>query len=537
MAGSISVLGLPTSTKTPGAYLAVILGGPGTSAGAAVNRVLLVGQYIPSNLTGASPAFTVTAGTATANQPVQLASSDDAKTKFGAGSELHLMAKAAFAGDPAAQLWALPLGAGTGQATGVITMTGSPTAALTARIYVCGRTCDVAIASADTVTTIATAIATAINQQTDWPVTAQFAVGVVTLSAKEVCLRGNRITFRAQLISGTSTVDAKAGALAATLSGSTLTLSGGAAVGTTYHLTSGATAESLTTALTNITAMRFHRIALAQDDATSLAAVATAVDAQAAISGGQLRQQWVACSVDTLANATTLATARNAARGQVAWHYATDVLPGEAAAQLATERLAGDAAAGGVLVGEATDPDANLCGLQLATVPAQAFISDQPTPTQIESALNNGLTPLAPKGLTGLVTVVRSITTRSLDAQSNPNYGVLDTPNVTVTDYVADRMQSEVASKMTGAKLADDDASGAGPKIPGVVTPTSMRSFLLGILKDEEAQGHITAVDAKASLLAVVRNPAVAGRLDAEIPIVPLPIFVVFGGNARQIAA
>jgi phage tail sheath gpL-like len=532
----ISVLGFASSTKTPGIYISTVLGGPGTSAGAAPNRVLVIDQMLTANVTGASPAFTVPAGTATVNQPVQVFSPADGRTKAGAGSPAALACAAAFEQDPSATVWLLPLGAGTGTATGAITMTGTPTAAYTIRVWVCGRFVDVAVASGDSVTAIATAIATAINQQTDWPCTAQFASGVVTLTAKVVGLVGSRITFRAQQIYGAATVDAKAGALAATTVGSTLTLSGGTVQGNTYRLTGGTTAPALATALANVASTRFHRIALGQDDATSLAAVQAQVTTMAGV-GQMLWQQWIAASSDSYATAVALATARNDALGQIAWHFAADRLPGEIAAQLAAGRLAGDGVVGGAIIGESTDPATNLDGLQLATVPAQTAIADQPLPTQIEAALNNGLTPLVPKGTTGLVTVARSITTRFLDATSNPNYAVIDTEYVTVTHAEGDSLRALLASQLAGAKLGDDAADGSLPQIAGVTTASLVRGMILTQLKTDEQRGRLTQVDAKASLLVVAKDAGTPGRLLAEVPIVPIPNLHQVGVNLRQLNA
>lgn len=532
---AITVQGFPASQKTPGYYFAVILGGPGTSPGTAPNKQLHVGNMIGSALTGASPSFTVAAGTATLNVVYQVFSASQSALLFGAGSELHLMALAAFAEDPAASVWQVAVAQGTGQATGVITATGSVTAAVTARIVVCGRTVDVSINVGDSLTTIATNLATAINQQTNWPVTAQNSAGVVTLSAKHVGLRGSNITFRVFLIAGASSVKATAGALAAALNGLTLTLSGGTAVGGVYKLAGGSTEESLTTALAVVASTRFHRYVLAQQGSTALAAVVAQLNA-GALPTSQLLQQAVAASVDTYANAIALTGAQNAPLLQLAWHYNADVSPGEIAAQVAAGRLAGDAAAGGAIVGEASDCAANLDGLRLTAVPAQDSIGDQPLPTQVEAALNNGLTPLVPTA-NGFTAVPRSITTMFKDGAGNPNYAVIDTEFVTVCFYEADLFRASAATQFAGGKLAPDTADGSPVVQPKVFTPRDVRSFFYRILKDEERAAHITSVDAKAPQLAVALDPAAAGRALADVPIVPIANFHQLAVNVRQLAA
>jgi phage tail sheath gpL-like len=541
MPATINVPGFPASQKTPGIYLAVILGGPGTSAGAAPKKIILLGNMIGSNLTGASPSFTVTAGTAAANVPVQLASSDDAKTKFGAGSELHLMSKRVFAIYPQANLWAVPTSAGTGQATGVITWTGTPTAAYTARVVINGQSCDTAVAASDSVTTIATNVATTINQQTDWPVTAQFSAGVLTISAKQVGLRGNQITFRLFLIQGTTSLKATAGALAQTMSGSTATLSGGTVVGNVYVLSGGSTEEAnLTTSLANIAATKYDRYACAQTGSTLLGAVSTQLTSMAGVTT-QLRQQAIAANVlasgtgGTGANAVALAL--NAPRFQLCWHYASDVGSGEIAAAVAAARVIGDSAASGSLVGEATDPAANLDGLGIAGIPAQDAIADQPTPTTIESELNVGVTPLVPSSANpGFVKIPRVITTRWQDGSGNPNFAVIDTSDVTVPDYEADLIQGDAAVTYAGMKLGPDASDGSGPKIPNMTTPNLIRNHFYQILKNEESLGHIINVDAHYADLVVVADSTAVGRVLADIPIVPAPALHQVAGNVRQLS-
>ena len=111
---------------------------------------------------------------------------------------------------------------------------------------------------------------------------------------------------------------------------------------------------------------------------------------------GSARDAWLErdrLAAAAYATAVTLATGRNKSRLQIVWHYNSRIPPWVVAAQVGAARLIGDSAAGGRLVGEATDPAANLDGLELVSVTAQNTVADQPTATEIEGALNNGLTP------------------------------------------------------------------------------------------------------------------------------------------------
>lgn len=549
MSGAITVAGLPSSQKTPGTYLSVILGGAGASAGAASKKLLLMGNMIVANLTGGGgggvvPAWTVTAGTDAVATPTFLSGPDDAGARYGLGSELHLMAKVAFANNPGVLCYGCAVGESAGaRGTLVLTMVGSATAAQTVTVYCDGRSCQASVASGDTVTTIAVAIGTAINQQSDWPITAINVAGVLTLTSRQLGTRANNITFRGDVLVGTTVSKFTGAALAVTAGGTTFTMSGGTVAGSSYHFTNGAGVDAgAAAALAAVATVRYDRIALCYDGAdggatTTLAAVLTQVDSMAGVLTQKLQQVVFATNVASAA-AITLATGRNKARASCIWHYASEVSTGEIAAAVAAARLGGDALAGGTAVGEASDPACNLDGLQLIGVPAQFAVSDQPLAATIESVLNSGLTPLQPSGLNpGGTSVVRCVTTRSLDGASNPNYAVLDTSEVTITDYMADTLRVGLSTTYASFKLGVDAADGTAPKIPRVATPSMLRVYAIGLAKDAEAAGILTNVDAHLSQFQFVADPNAAGRVNFEYPVPTIKGLHITAGNVRQITA
>lgn len=536
---TISVAGVPSSRKTPGINFNVILGGPGTSAGAATKSIMLLGNLIGSNLTGASPSFTVTAGTATNATVVSVPSEADALTLFGQGSELHRMAKAVFAQYPDATVYACPVAdAGGTAASGVITFATSASAAFTVRLKACGVTFDVAVASGDSVTTIAGNVADAINDNADLPYTAQNSAGVITITAKQTGPRGSVLVVDAYLVASGSTTETRI-TTSSTPSGAGTTgqWSSTGSMGGEITLTSGATQDSFAAALAAINPTRYDRIVCACIEATNADLVVTELNAQAGPTV-QLLEQAVMAFSGTYANAVTLASGRNAARLQVVWHHASVLPPSDVAAQVAAARLAGDTSAGGVLVGEASDPAANLDGVNLATVPVQRLIADRPTGTEIENALNNGLTVLRPSSLRpSLAAVSRSVTSRSL-ASGVPNYAVIDTAYVTVVDYCADSLRSYLTSTLQGAKLGADDASGnPASRASNITTPSIIRGLLYGKLKEYEESGILRDVDANASLLVVEADGVTAGRVNCEIPTEPVTALHHVTGNVRQLAS
>jgi phage tail sheath gpL-like len=530
---TINVVGLSSSRKTPGIYLRTVFGGAGASAGSAPKKILLVGNALGSALSGAAPSFSVDAGTMAAAEPIFSASPDDTRVHAGRGSELHRMHAAVAAQYPDATVYLLAVAESTGtKASATLTFVGTASGAVTLRLVICGKPIDVAVANSDTATTIATAAANAILDEPDLPVTAQYALGVLTITAKHPGPRGNDLVVDAYWVSSTS-VETRITTVPVS-SGVTTTgqFAGVTTVESTYKLAGGTMADDVTNALAAVVGTKFDRYVLAHRDTTNVGLVTSQLDTMAGVTV-QLRQQAVVCIGDTYATAVTFATGRNKERLQCVWHYNSETPLEEVAAQVCAARLIGDAQAGGNIVGEATDPAANLDGLRLKTVRRQRFAGERPTPTEIENALNNGLTPLAGTD-DGLTTVVRSITTRCL-ASGQPNYSVMDTSVVTVGDHVADDLRADLAAVYAGFKLAADTADGSPPKAANVTTPSLVKSRIGFKLRQYEEQGILTGVEAHLPLLAVT-SPS-ASRLDAEIPFEPMPGLHVIGGNVRQVAA
>jgi phage tail sheath gpL-like len=541
----IVVPGVPTSRKTPGINFNVVLGGPGTSSGAAAKSIMLLGNMLPSAITGASPTLSVAAGSASAATVVSVPSEADAITLFGQGSELHRMTKQVFAQYPDATLYACPVAEASGtRASAALTFVNAATAAFTIRMKICGVVFDVPVASGAAIATISEAVADAINDQADLPVTAQFALGVTTITAKQKGPRGNWIIVDAYFVAAGSTIETRITTSAVTSPGATTTgqwSGNGTVYGNTtadeVPLGSGATQDDFTAALAAIEPTRYDRIVVACVEATNLALVVTHVNTNAGPTV-QLLEQAISGTTDTYANAVTLASARNASRLQVVWHYASVIPPWELAAQVAAARLNGDAGLGGFRAGEASDPAANLDGIDLASVLMQRVPADRPTATEVENALNNGLTVVsASSSRPGYGALTRSITSRSL-ASGVPNYAVIDTAYVTVCDHVADDLRSYLTSQLAGAKLGADAANGQpASRAPNVTTPSIIRSLILAKLYSYEESGITRDVTLNASLLAVEADGVVSGRVNCEIPVEPITALHHVVGNLRQQAS
>lgn len=133
-------------------------------------------------------------GTGTANTLYKITSANQALTYGGRGSMLHRMAMAWFAENKSTEVWIGVLADNTAgvAASGTLTLTGAATAAGTISLYLGGQVCEVAVASGDSVTTIASAIATAVGKH---------ATGTVTMAS---ALAADNVVVGATTFVGTS---------------------------------------------------------------------------------------------------------------------------------------------------------------------------------------------------------------------------------------------------------------------------------------------------------------------------------------------
>ena len=538
---SIIVPGVPSSRATPGIYFNVVLGGPGTSSGAAPLKTVLLGNARLTAITGSAPTFTVAAGTATVATPYFVASSDDAATYFGRGSELHRMALATFSQYPDATLYACAVADAAGTAaSGVLTFATNANAAFTVRLRLCGNVIDVAVASGDTPTVIATAVTRAILAVPDLPYTAQFSVGAVIFTAKQTGPRGNAVVVDAYFIAAGASIETRI-TTGSTSSGAGTTgiWSGTATLGAEITLGSGATQDTFADALTAIEPTKYDHIVGACFESDNLGRIVTHINAQAGPTV-QLLEQADVCFTGIYDDAVTLATGQNASRLQIAWHLASVLPPPDVAAQVSAARLTGEAFIGvpNALPGEADDPVANLNGCNLATVLMQRAAVDRPLATEIEGALNNGLTPIGESGeRPGYGAIVRSVTSRSLSS-GQQNYAVRDTSIVTGADYTATYIRAALLTAYRGMKLGTDLPNGnPASRAPRIVTPSMIRSFVYAQLVLLEQRGILRDVAANAALLVVEADTVVPGRVNMEIPAEMVPGLNVGAGNVRQLTA
>jgi phage tail sheath gpL-like len=213
--------------------------------------------------------------------------------------------------------------------------------------------------------------------------------------------------------------------------------------------------------------------------------------------------------------------------------------PAEAAAQYAALRIWGDNQVGGGIgkaKGEETYRAANLDGGLLASITEQPDVPDQPLGTEIEFALNHGLTPLAPSPAhPGFTRVVRTITSRYKDAQGNPSYSILDTSKVEVLHYGADRLEAFAGNEWPNKNLVPDDPSGRLPEHEDSVCPSMIRAGLLIEMYRMQADGLCVNVKEHESELRVEISPDNESLALAYIPIKVIKGFHNFAGELADL--
>lgn len=492
---SIPLTGLTASDVVPGTYVEVNFAQGAASSGALSYPVLLMGNKTSA---GSATADTVIYGPDTATQ---CTSQTECDALFGPGSELSRMFAEFTAVNKDTPLYMIAVTESGGTAaTGTLTIATAATANGSVRCYVGEEFAEASITSGDSVTTIATALVAAINAKTAWAVTAGNSAGVITLTAKIKGPRGNLIRFSGQIF--------------------------GSSVGTTASptaqtaMSSGATADSNTTALATIITRRFGYIVTAAHDATQVGALATQVTTQALPTTG-FRQAAICGSVDTLANATTFATGINNARVECVWLQNSDRLPGELAARacaiyaLNESTLTGKRSLNFDDYGTKDGENAfwNVKAPRAGTVPTRA---------NIKSALENGITPIS-VALNGTTRIVKRITTRCLNG-SVSDFRIRDAHKRVICDRFGDDLLVKGTLQLAGKSLGNDPLDGQKPPGPNVVTPRVGKALVNALLREYAANDLIQNVDQTIADAIVQRETASPTRLTARIPLQPIDI-------------
>lgn len=425
------------------------------------------------------------AGTATAGVPVRVTSVAQAKTLFGAGSILAQMIEAYIARDNFTELWALPLndnGSGT-SATGTLAVTGTSTAAGAVNLMIGGRRVQVAVTNGASASTVATAIAAAINAATDLAVTASASTGNVTLTARNKGTTGNDIDVRLNYYDGETTA-------------------AGISVAIT-PMASGTNNPDISTALAALGDDWYHTIGCAYRDAANLAALNT----EMASRWGPTRQidgLVFLGATGTLAALSTLGESINSKH--------ITFVPTQNSPTPSWEVAAESTAIAAYYA--AIDPARPLQTLEYTWMKAPA-VTGRYTQSERNILLYDGVSTWRVNA-GGVPVVERFITTYKTNAAGADDPSYLDVETMFTLQYIRWDWRNHVLRKFPRHKLAEDGTRfGEGQ---AVVTPKIMKAEAIAKFADWELAGLVEGREQFKRDLIVERNVSDRNRLDMLLP-------------------
>lgn len=499
MVTAIQIPGLTDSFKVPGAYRETKYGQGKVSIGAIPIKLVVTGTK-------------TTAGSATPDQDiVPIFSDDDADTYVGLGSENAMQCYGALKME-GVTLYAVPVAenGAAAAATETFTFGGTWTTGGTVAVYISGRRVDCTLSAADTPTTAALALRDAINGMARFPITATAATVVTTATVRSKGVRGNDYIARKDL--------------SAAPAGLTLALAGGSALtGGMVPFSGGTGADDVTTVLTLLATDIYDIQAWAQADATNAGLIKAALTSQ---SGPLIMhlEHAVFASCRSLSTATSFASSTlNAYRATCVWLRNSEAAPSYVAAQIAAIRA--------VTIGD--NPNFRFDDVVAPTLPGQSQKADIPLLSELNAALNSGVTPLTTLP-DGTVKIVRAIQSHCLNGAA-PDFRTLDWGDVDVPD----RMSKELGAQWGVFSAAnqyvnDDPGEGEEPLPEGVGSPSLWNTDIVKVLKDAEQRNWVTQVD---SNLPVSQWNPTAKRIMSAVSVIVTPQNHQVGISVRQVAA
>lgn len=427
------------------------------------------------------------AGTAGANTFVRVSSASQAQTAAGRGSQLHRMAIAWFKSNKTTEVWLGVLadnGAGV-LATKTITFTGPATAAGTISLYVGGELVQVAVASGDSVTTVAAAVAAAVTANLDLAVSATSAVGVVTTTARNKGTVGQDLDIRVNYQPEGE----------ATPAGLTVVIAAA---------TSGITNPSLTALIAAMGDTWYQVIAHPYTDATSL----TAIEAELHDRFGPMRMIDGVAITATLGSQSVMGTLGDTRNSQHSFILSE---PGENPITPPSE-YAAEAAAVVAFYGS-IDPARPFQTLALVHTksPAEA---DLFTLQERNLLLYDGVS--TSKVVAGTVQLERIVSTYQLNSAGGPDESFLDLNTLLTLMYLRYSFRAHMQQAFPRHKLADDGTPVASGQ--AIVTPMIFKAECVAWFMNMLALGLVEGLEQFKRDLVVERNVTNRNRIDALLP-------------------
>lgn len=430
----------------------------------------------------------LSAGTATALTKYTITSEAQARTLFGAGSQLHGMLSAYLDNDKITELHAIAQedDGSAVDATGKITIAaGTATEDGVIALYIAGRQINVVVDSGDDQDAVATAMAAAIQAESLSYVSAVVNgsnANEVDLTAKNGGENGNQIDVRFNY-------------------NDTDSFPAGIVPSVTTPMASGATNPDVDDVIGVLSETQYNIIANPYTDASNL----TKLENELADRFGPIRQNdgvAFAAKIETLANLTTLGNSRNSP------HSSIMGVAGPSAPWEWCSAYAGQVAKAGQ-----ADPARPFQTLPLVGIyePSEA---EQFTLTERNNLLFDGIATFRVVG--GQPIIERAITTYQTNAAGAADKSYLDVNTLLTLSFLRFSFRNRFAVRYPRHKLANDGTRfGAGQQ---VITPLIGKAEAIALFAEWEEAGLVEGLDQFKRDLIVERNASDVNRLDFLLP-------------------
>lgn len=461
---------IPSNLRKPGSYIEFDVRSGQNGLPRNQQLVLLVAQRLA-------------AGTKPAGTPVQIFSEAEAKDYFGAGSIAAVMVGAALNAYKLMPLYVLPVDDADSSvaAAGSLVVGGSAGNSGSLTLYIGDKAVTVNAAQSAALADIASALAAAIGNLPELPVTASANSGTLTITAKNKGTLGNQLKLSAET----------------TITGLTLSVTA---------MTGGTLDPDMATALAAIAGQRFHIIASSFNSETALAALQAHLASMASAQKQKAGLGLFAYPSGALAAACTLGGTLNG------WLLSGKYLRGT---KSWTPRIAAVYAA---IAASEEDPAMPLNTLEMPGIAAPS-VADRLSSDEQETCLANGVSPLEVAS-DGTVRIVRAITTYTKDASNVADATLLDISTPRSLFYLRDSVEARLTQKFGQAKNS-------------AKAPTRVETEVRDVMDRLEAAEIIQNVAANPPH--AERNASSPTQTDIEIPADVVPGLHVIAGSIKLI--
>jgi phage tail sheath gpL-like len=414
------------------------------------------------------------------DKPVLVLSTSQAYLQFGAGSVLADMVATYRINDPYGEIWAIPVGDGTGAAAaaGEIAVAGTASQSGTIPLYIAGDLVNIGVAAGATAAEVAATIAAGISALPFTLVKATYTADATTvqLTALQSGELGNQIDI------GVAYLGLAAGQVVP--AGITLTVT---------PMSGGAGLPDLENAIAAMGDDVYDYIGLAWSDTTVLDQMQLAMDDFTGrwAWNRQVYGHAFAARTDAAADLVTFGRTRNDQHMSVLGFATSPSPPWRRAAALTAQ-------AATALRNDPARP--------LQTLPLLGVMAPQ-RQDKFNLSTNNTLlySGFATEDeVSGQVTISRCATTYQKNAWGQPDPSYLDVTTLATIQYFVRFMRTRILQKFPRSKLADDGtAFGPGQAI---VTPRIIKAELVAAYSELVSTGIVENIESFKSMLIVERD-------------------------------